>query len=38
MPISKKPNERGDMVVKVNVKFPTSLTAAQKEVLRDVLP
>jgi DnaJ family protein B protein 4 len=37
MPISKKPNERGDMVVKVNVKFPTSLTAAQKEVLRDVL-
>ncbi|EEA24471.1 Molecular chaperone (DnaJ superfamily) [Talaromyces marneffei ATCC 18224] len=38
MPISKKPGERGDMVVKVNVKFPTSLTASQKEVLRDVLP
>lgn len=38
MPISKKPTERGDLVVKVNIKFPETLTAAQKEVLRDVLP
>ncbi|EED18216.1 DnaJ domain protein Psi, putative [Talaromyces stipitatus ATCC 10500] len=38
MPISKKPTERGDMVVKVNVKFPTTLTAEQKELLKDVLP
>jgi DnaJ family protein B protein 4 len=37
MPISKKPTERGDMVVRVNVKFPTSLTAAQKQVLKEVL-
>lgn len=38
MPISKKPSDRGDMVVRANVKFPSSLTASQKEVLRDVLP
>ncbi|RAO73671.1 uncharacterized protein BHQ10_009683 [Talaromyces amestolkiae] len=38
MPISKNPTDRGDMVVRVNVKFPTTLTAEQKEVLRDVLP
>jgi DnaJ homolog subfamily B member 4 len=36
MPKSKKPGERGDMVVKVNVKFPTSLTAQQKEVIKGV--
>jgi DnaJ homolog subfamily B member 4 len=38
MPISKKPTERGDLVVKVNVKFPEALTSSQKEVLKDVLP
>jgi DnaJ family protein B protein 4 len=38
MVISKKPSERGDLVVRVNVKFPTSLTAQQKEILKDVLP
>ncbi|KAH8702559.1 putative DnaJ domain protein Psi [Talaromyces proteolyticus] len=38
MPISKNPSERGDMIVKVNVKFPTSLTASQKDILKDVLP
>lgn len=38
MVVSKKPSERGDLVVRVNVKFPTTLTAQQKEVLRDVLP
>ena len=37
MPKSKKPSERGDFVVGVNIKFPPSLTAQQKEVLRDVL-
>lgn len=35
---SKKPSERGDLVVKVNVKFPTSLTAAEKEKLKTILP
>ena len=38
MKISKKPGERGDLVVRVNVKFPTSLTAEQKSILKDVLP
>lgn len=37
MPISKKPGERGDLVVKYNVKFPTALTAAQKATLREIL-
>jgi DnaJ family protein B protein 4 len=38
MTMSKKPSERGDLIVRVNVKFPTSLTAAQKDILKDVLP
>jgi DnaJ family protein B protein 4 len=38
MPISKKPGERGDFVVKYNVKFPTSLTAEQKRRLAEILP
>ncbi|GKT49174.1 protein psi1 [Colletotrichum spaethianum] len=37
MPISKKPGTRGDFIIKYNVKFPTSLTAAQKQKLRDIL-
>lgn len=37
MTISKKPSERGDLIVRVNVKFPTSLTASQKDILKDVL-
>ncbi|KAM0332971.1 hypothetical protein ACHAQA_001627 [Verticillium albo-atrum] len=37
MPISKKPGTRGDFVIRYNVKFPTSLTAAQKQKLREVL-
>lgn len=37
MPISKKPGQRGDFIVKYNVKFPTSLTAAQKQKLRETL-
>ncbi|OJD31632.1 dnaj heat shock family protein [Diplodia corticola] len=37
MPKSKKPNERGDFVIGVKIKFPTSLTADQKTKLRDVL-
>lgn len=38
MVVSKKPSERGDLVVHVNVKFPANLSPTQKEVLRDVLP
>ncbi|KAJ5752071.1 hypothetical protein N7520_008988 [Penicillium odoratum] len=37
MVISKKPSDRGDLVVHVNVKFPTSLTAEQKTILGDIL-
>ncbi|CCF46963.1 Psi1 [Colletotrichum higginsianum] len=37
MPISKKPGSRGDFVIKYNVKFPSSLTAEQKQKLREIL-
>jgi DnaJ family protein B protein 4 len=37
MPISKKPGQRGNFIVKYTVKFPTSLTAAQKQKLREIL-
>ncbi|KAL8803584.1 MAG: hypothetical protein Q9182_003089 [Xanthomendoza sp. 2 TL-2023] len=37
MPMSKKPTERGDMIVEVKIKFPTSLTGAQKAQLRNIL-
>lgn len=37
MPKSKKPGERGDFVVGVNIKFPTSLTGDQKSQLKDIL-
>lgn len=38
MTLSRKPSERGDLVVRVKVNFPTSLTAAQKEQLKNILP
>lgn len=37
MPKSKKPDERGDFVVGVNIKFPASLSADQKSKLKDIL-
>lgn len=37
MPISKKPGSRGNFIIKYNVKFPTSLTAEQKEKLKEIL-
>ena len=37
MPISKKPGQRGNFVIKYNVKFPTSLTADQKRKLKEIL-
>ncbi|KJZ71904.1 hypothetical protein HIM_08749 [Hirsutella minnesotensis 3608] len=37
MPITKKPGQRGDFVVKYKVNFPSSLTAAQKQQLREIL-
>ncbi|GJJ77649.1 hypothetical protein EMPS_10008 [Entomortierella parvispora] len=37
MPISKKPGQKGDLVVKYVVKFPQTLTPAQKEGLRKIL-
>lgn len=37
MPISKMPGSRGDFIVKYNVKFPTTLTPAQKQKLREIL-
>ncbi|KAL6706668.1 Molecular chaperone (DnaJ superfamily) [Coniothyrium glycines] len=37
MPKSKKPNERGDFIIGVRIKFPTSLTPQQKEQLKQIL-
>ncbi|KAJ8613096.1 hypothetical protein MRB53_037148 [Persea americana] len=37
MPKPKKPSERGDFIVGVKIKFPTSLTPDQKTQLRQVL-
>ncbi|KAL9098456.1 MAG: hypothetical protein Q9163_005889 [Psora crenata] len=37
MPKSKKPSERGDLIVEVKVKFPTSLTPGQKTQLKQIL-
>ncbi|MCJ1361473.1 hypothetical protein MMC16_000573 [Acarospora aff. strigata] len=37
MPKSKKPTERGDFIVTVKVKFPTSLTSTQKTRLKEIL-
>ncbi|ROW15842.1 hypothetical protein VPNG_02437 [Cytospora leucostoma] len=37
MPVSKKPGQRGNFIIKYNVKFPTTLTAEQKKTLREIL-
>ncbi|KAK2751592.1 hypothetical protein FQN55_000313 [Onygenales sp. PD_40] len=37
MPKSKFPNQRGDMIVNIDVKFPDSLTLAQKTKLKEIL-
>ncbi|PHH83396.1 hypothetical protein CDD82_1330 [Ophiocordyceps australis] len=37
MPLSKKPDQRGDFVIRYKVNFPSSLTTAQKEKLREAL-
>lgn len=37
MPKSKSPSNRGDFVVGVKIKFPTSLTASQKEKLKEIV-
>jgi DnaJ family protein B protein 4 len=37
MPLSKKPDTRGNFIIKYNVKFPTTLTTEQKRVLKDIL-
>ena len=37
MPRSKKPGERGDLIVRLNVKFPKTLTPTQKAKLKEIL-
>ena len=37
MPLSKKPDTRGDFIITYNVKFPTFLTTKQKEELKRIL-
>lgn len=36
-PVPKAAGQRGNFVVKYNVKFPTSLTADQKQKLKEIL-
>jgi len=38
MPISKSPGQKGDLLVKFNIKFPTNLPPASKELLYNALP
>jgi len=38
MPISKRPGSRGDFIVEIKVKFPTTLTTAQKQKIKEALP
>lgn len=38
MPISKKPGQRGELLVEVKVKFPSSLTPEQKTKIKEALP
>ncbi|KAF9432276.1 hypothetical protein BGZ76_011026 [Entomortierella beljakovae] len=37
MPISKKPGQKGDLIVRFTVKFPTQLTASQKDAIKKIL-
>jgi len=37
LPLSKKPDTRGNFVITYNVKFPISLTAEQKRKLKEIL-
>ncbi|KAI8659691.1 hypothetical protein LRP88_06256 [Fusarium phalaenopsidis] len=37
MPISKKPGQRGDFVIRYKINFPTTLTMDQKEKLKEIL-
>ncbi|KAI9741815.1 MAG: hypothetical protein M1834_000201 [Cirrosporium novae-zelandiae] len=37
MPNSKKPSERGDLLVEIKVKFPVSLSLAQKNKIKEIL-
>jgi DnaJ family protein B protein 4 len=37
MPSSKNPSNRGDFVIQYKVNFPSSLTPAQKQQLRQIL-
>ncbi|QSZ35391.1 hypothetical protein DSL72_008261 [Monilinia vaccinii-corymbosi] len=37
MPLGKKPDTRGNFIIKYNVKFPTSLSVEQKRALREIL-
>ncbi|KAI5806662.1 DnaJ domain-containing protein [Peziza echinospora] len=38
MVLSKNPSQRGDLIVRANVVFPTSLSAEQKQKLKEILP
>ncbi len=37
MPVSKKPGQKGDLIVKCDVTFPSSLTETQRQEIKRVL-
>ena len=37
MPISKKPGEKGDLILRFNVTFPQYLSEQQKSIIKQVL-
>ncbi|KAL9645074.1 hypothetical protein ABK040_004565 [Willaertia magna] len=38
MPLSKNPEQKGDLIIKFNVQFPRYLSTTQKEQLKQILP
>ena len=38
LPLPKNPDKRGDLLIKFEIQCPTTLTDAEKDVLRDILP
>lgn len=38
MPLQKNPAQKGDLIIKFNIKFPTSLTEEQRKKVKEALP
>lgn len=38
LPLARDPTRKGDLLVAFDIKFPTTLTPTEKELLADLLP